>query len=75
MRTFVAAAVTIALLTMPAYSQPLTNPKKHHPPGQKTEESKNKVDEKAYKSALDRIPDPKQQYDPWQNVRETPRPK
>jgi hypothetical protein len=73
MRTFVAAAVTIALLTMPAYSQGMG--KKHHAPKQKTEEKKNKVDEKAYKSALDRIPDPKQQYDPWQNVRETPRSK
>jgi len=75
MRTFVAAAVTIALLTMPAYSQGLTNGKKHHPPEQKTEESKNKVDEKAYKSALDRLPNQKQNFDPWQNVREKPQAK
>ena len=70
MKTFVAAAVTIGLLTMPAYSEGMG--KKRHEPQQKTEEKKNKVDEKAYKSALDRIPDPKQKYDPWQNVREAP---
>lgn len=27
-----------------------------------------KPDEKAYKAALERIPDPKQKYDPWGNV-------
>ncbi len=30
----------------------------------KTEQQK-KVDEKAYKAALERIPDPKEKYDPW----------
>ena len=73
MRTFVAAAAMIALLTIPAHSEGMG--KKRHEPQQKTEEKKNKVDEKAYKSALDRIPDPKQKYDPWQNVRENPRSK
>jgi hypothetical protein len=70
MRIFVAAAVTIAVSTMPAYSEGMG--KKRHEPEHKTEEKKVKVDEKAYKSALDRIPDPKQKYDPWQNVREAP---
>jgi len=28
-------------------------------------EQKPKVDEKAYKAALDRIPEPKEKYDPW----------
>jgi hypothetical protein len=28
-------------------------------------ESQPKVDEKAYKSALDRIPEPDKKYDPW----------
>ncbi|QUS40939.1 hypothetical protein RPMA_20415 [Tardiphaga alba] len=27
-----------------------------------------KPDDRAYKAALDRIPDPKQKYDPWGNV-------
>ena len=28
-----------------------------------------KVDEKAYKAALDRIPEPKEKYDPWSGAR------
>ncbi|MBR0856462.1 hypothetical protein [Bradyrhizobium liaoningense] len=28
-------------------------------------DNKPKVDEKAYKAALERIPDPKEKYDPW----------
>jgi hypothetical protein len=31
-------------------------------------ENKPKVDEKAYKAALDRIPTPKKPYDPWGQV-------
>jgi len=30
-----------------------------------TEQKKPEVDEKAYKAALERIPEPKQKYDPW----------
>ena len=33
-----------------------------------------KVDEKAYKAALERIPEPKQKYDPWGVVVPTPAP-
>ncbi len=33
-----------------------------------TNEQKPKVDEKAYKAALDRIPTPKKPYDPWGQV-------
>jgi hypothetical protein len=32
-------------------------------------ESRPKVDEKAYKAALDRIPTPKKGYDPWGQMR------
>jgi hypothetical protein len=32
-------------------------------------ETHPKVDEKAYKAALDRIPTPKQKYDPWGSAR------
>ena len=32
-------------------------------------ETHPKVDEKAYKAALDRIPTPTQKYDPWGNAR------
>jgi len=34
-------------------------------------ENKPKVDEKAYKAALDRIPTPKKPYDPWGQVHDT----
>jgi hypothetical protein len=33
-------------------------------------ETKPRVDEKAYKAALDRIPTPKKPYDPWAQVHE-----
>ena len=31
----------------------------------KSDQKKPQVDEKAYKSALERIPEPKEKYDPW----------
>jgi hypothetical protein len=31
----------------------------------KSEEKKPQVDDKAYKAALERIPEPKEKYDPW----------
>jgi hypothetical protein len=34
-------------------------------------EDKPRVDEKAYKSALDRIPTPKKPYDPWGQVHDS----
>ena len=33
-----------------------------------TADTKPKVDDKAYKAALDRIPTPKKPYDPWDQV-------
>jgi hypothetical protein len=54
------------LLAPPAYPQGLGKKGgKHSPPA----ENQPKVDEKAYKAALDRIPTPKQGYDPWGQVR------
>lgn len=38
-------------------------------PQDKKEEQKPVVDEKAYKAALDRIPEPKEKYDPWSGAR------
>jgi hypothetical protein len=72
MRTFI-AAVIIALLTVPSFAQGMPGSKGHHGRAQSTEQPKKKADDKAYKSALDRLPDKK--FDPWQNVRETPQPK
>ena len=70
MRAFVVAAVTVAALTGPAYSQ---GPGKGGPePTRPGEEPRPVVDEKKYKAAVGVIPEPKQKYDPWQNVREKP---
>jgi hypothetical protein len=35
----------------------------------KSEQKKPAVDEKAYKAALERIPEPKEKYDPWSGAR------
>jgi hypothetical protein len=65
--TLVGAALVISSLAVPAYSQlglhnrPGNGGYDPNPPGGKTQ----KVDEKAYKSAVDRIPEPTQKYDPW----------
>jgi hypothetical protein len=60
MKTFMMAAAMLALIAVPAHAQ------KHGSiaPGS-TAEPRKGVDEKAYKSALDRIPDSKEKYDPW----------
>jgi hypothetical protein len=58
----IVVAAIISLATLPAYAQGMGKkggrggpPAENHP----------KIDEKAYKAALDRIPTPKQGYDPW----------
>lgn len=62
MRTFTIAAVLLALLSMPAHAQA------RRPQGgdeKKVDPKKQQVDENAYKAALERIPEPKDKYDPW----------
>jgi hypothetical protein len=63
MKTFTVAMAMamMALLAMPAHAQ-TRRPKEE---ARKTEEKKPEVDEKAYKAALERIPDSKEKYDPW----------
>jgi hypothetical protein len=58
-------AAIMPLLTLPAYAQSF----KKGGVGAPAAESRPRVDEKAYKAALDRIPTPKQGYDPWGQVR------
>ena len=63
MKTFMVAVALLALIAAPAHAQmggkrPNTGEKKAAEPGRK-------VDEKAYKAALERIPEPKEKYDPW----------
>jgi hypothetical protein len=61
MKTLTITAVVLALLAMPAHAQA------RRPGGgeEKKTEQKKPVDEKAYKAALERIPDSKEKYDPW----------
>jgi hypothetical protein len=83
MKSLSAAALTFALLTAPAHAQGMpggpgampgsdaTSGGKHRKgTGQKTQEQEKKqpkVDDKEYRSAIDRLPD--QKFDPWRNTR------
>lgn len=60
MRTLTIAAVTLALLSTAANAQAR---RPHEEEKKKVE--KPVVDEKAYKAALERIPESKEKYDPW----------
>jgi hypothetical protein len=63
MKTFLAAmtAASLTLPVIPAHAQ-ANRPKQETT---KVEEKKPVVDEKAYKAALDRIPESREKYDPW----------
>jgi hypothetical protein len=61
--TVAAAAAALALMAMPAHAQ--MGGKRHQGEDKKTEQKKPEVDDKAYKAALERIPEPKEKYDPW----------
>jgi hypothetical protein len=64
MKRFMVAAVTLTLIAVPAHAQ-MGGGKRHRGDDQKTDQKKPQVDEKAYKAALERIPEPKEKYDPW----------
>ena len=63
MKTFTVAAVILALIAVPAHAQ--LGGKRHSGDDKKTDQKKPAVDDKAYKAALERIPEPKEKYDPW----------
>ena len=63
MKTLTVAAVMLALIAVPAHAQ--MGDKRHRGDEKKTDTKKQVVDEKAYKAALERIPEPKEKYDPW----------
>src|SRR5260370_21507554 len=63
MKTFTVAVAMLALIAMPAHAQ--MGGKRHQGDEKKTEQKKPEVDEKAYKAALESIPEPKQKDDPW----------
>jgi hypothetical protein len=62
MKSVAIAAAILALLALPAQAQ---MGGKHRGGDAKSEPKKPQVDEKAYKAALERIPEPKEKYDPW----------
>ena len=63
-RTFTVAAMMLAWIAMPAQAQ--MNSKRHQGDAPaKKQDTTPKVDENAYKAALERIPDSKEKYDPW----------
>jgi hypothetical protein len=72
MRIVLLAIAAIALLAVSAQAQGVFSPNssvmKPEPAKPPDEPATKKVDEKAYKSALDHIPS-KQGFDPWQSVR------
>jgi hypothetical protein len=61
-KTLVVAGTMVSMLTLPAHSQGFS--KKGGASGPPVD-THPKVDEKAYKAALERIPTPNQKYDPW----------
>ena len=65
MKRVVTALGLVVLLTLPAQAQ-MGGGKRHKGGDDKaSEQKKSKVDEKAYKAALEKIPEPKTKYDPW----------
>lgn len=65
MRILVIAAAVLALTAASAQAQGRRQPNA----GPKPADNTPKVDEKAYKAALERIPEPKDKYDPWGGAR------
>ncbi|SDS26449.1 hypothetical protein [Bradyrhizobium canariense] len=65
-KTLIIVAAAISCLAVPAYSQGFSKMRGASGPPVETHP---KVDENAYKAALDRIPTPSQKYDPWGTAR------
>ena len=65
-RIFTVGLAIGALIALPAQS--LAQARRPHQEDKK-EDKKPVVDEKAYKAALEKIPEPKEKYDPWSGAR------
>ena len=63
MKKFTVAAAILALVAMPAHAQ--MGGKRPRGDDKPADHKKQNVDDAAYKAALERIPDPKEKYDPW----------
>lgn len=66
MKAFVLAVAVLAALATSASAQVKTGREEKSPHANPPE--KPRPDDKAYKAALERIPDAKQKYDPWGGV-------
>lgn len=66
MRRVATVVAILASLALPAQAQMGGGGKRQHGgEDSKSDQKKPQVDEKAYKAALERIPEPKKKYDPW----------
>jgi hypothetical protein len=63
MKRFTIAMAVLVLIAAPAQAQ--LGGKRPRGEEKKTDQKKTEVDEKAYKAALEKIPEPKEKYDPW----------
>jgi hypothetical protein len=70
MKALTVAAALLALLVLPAEAQ-MGGGRRHGGDEKKADQKKPQIDEKAYKEALKRIPEPKDRYDPWSGARPT----
>lgn len=70
MKKFVVAAIGFALLIAPAAAQ--MGGRRNAGEDKPKADTGRKIDDKAYKAALERIPEPKEKYDPWGGVAPTP---
>ena len=67
MKWLTIAALACALTALPVHAQMAG--KRPHDKSEKQPEKKSQVDEQAYKAALEKIPEPKEKYDPWSGAR------
>jgi hypothetical protein len=70
MRILVIAAAVVALTSAAAEAQ-MGGGRRQPGNDAPKADNKPKIDEKAYKAALERIPEPKEKYDPWGGARPT----
>ena len=59
----IAVAIFALLVALPSQAQ--MGGKRSRGDNAKSDQKKPDVDDKAYKAALERIPEPKEKYDPW----------
>jgi hypothetical protein len=74
MKALMVAMAMVALIAAPAHAQ-MGGGKRHQADDKKTDTPAKKADDKAYKAALERIPEPKEKYDPWGVARPADAPK